>query len=678
MTFHKILLNCNIGLYTYRHNETLEVGRVVEVDFAGKCVIGIVFAVDYAFYEHEDETKNIINFYDILLPKQTLEMIDFVANYTLARHNQVLKMCLPFKTIKTTKARKTKEKPITEQKIYPLSPHQQQVVDALQNDGFGVSLIEGKTGSGKTQVYISQIAKILQNDASAQILVLIPEIGLSEGVFKKLSLAFGETNIALWNSSVYEGTKQKYYKQVYEGESNIVLGTRSALFLPFKNLKYIVVDEEHDQSYKQEEQVLYHARDMAIYRAKLANCAILLLSATPSVESQYNARIGKYTKFELNERFFDVEMPQIHLTDLRNEKLQNTKQIATSTIEAIDKVLKNGKQVLVFIQRRGYSPLLMCPSCWYKFTCPNCDVYLTYHQKQGCVKCHQCGHKRSNPKICPSCGVEPRKLKTAVNDFLKIGFGIERIEQELKDQFMFEPIITISSDTMSTPKKLREAVEQINNRQVSIIIGTQLISKGFHFKHVDLVCVLDADLGTNNIDFRGKERTYQLITQVAGRTGREINKGNVIIQTYNAKDKVLQAIAFYDAKQFYDTQIEERQKNELPPFTKQIAIVVSGGDKNQTLQAANILKKHLEQAAQHILDGGFSKDLEEGIETFVQVLGPAEAHIFYIKKKFRYRLLIVSSKNISMQPPIKKVLKGLDLKNSSITIKTDTTPFNFF
>jgi primosomal protein N' (replication factor Y) (superfamily II helicase) len=684
--YYKVILNLPFfRSFTYSSDKILEVGEVVQVPFGKIVALGIVTCQDYAYgmvsagrvsnslsyvesedlelegemeladdvFCQDDGIKAIEKTIGIKLSNNLIKLIEFTANYTISPIGMVLKLALPFKTF--TKPTKVESYEELKFNLKTLSPMQGLAVGQMLLNQFAVYLLHGKTGSGKTEVYLHKVAEVLRDSPSSQVLIMLPEIGLTGELFTKLQTYFGK-NVVLWNSSVGEAKKRRFYLDVASGRARIVLGTRSALFLPFKDLKLIVIDEEHDQSYKQEEVILYNARDMAIVRAVQDGVPVILASATPSVESQYNCLINKYKKIVLTERFFEVEMPQVELVNLKQNKLLKNSQFCQQTIDEIDRVLKKGKQVLIFCNRRGYAPIIMCSDCCYRFNCHSCDVFLTYHKFKKKLVCHQCGSNKNVPAACPACG------KT--NVFREIGFGVEKISEEISNHFMFVPKLMLSSDTLTTPKKLEEAIEQIKNNHVQVIIGTQIVSKGFHFKDIELVCILDGDFGSNSIDFRGKEKTYQLITQVGGRAGREGDRGKVLIQTYNPEDKVLNAIKDMDEDGFYTHQIQTRQTSLLPPFVKQISIIISSRDKLAGLGFAKTIIKELSNI--------FIK-----VGKSVEVLGPAEAQIFYIKKKFRYRVLLSFDKNTNPRPQIINYIQSINIPHS-ISIKFDADPFSFF
>ncbi len=680
MFYYKVAVNLPFfDPFTYASPTELSIGDVVAVPFGKNEALGFVMAKDdnhglpsgnksiaktkddeisdedneYQDFEIEDGIKEITLKLDIKLSPNLLELIRFTASYTISPLGSVVKLAVPFK--KFAKSHKEEKYEELEYNLKTLSPKQQEALEAMDGKGFNAYLLHGKTGSGKTEVYLHKAAAVLKASPNSQVLIMLPEIGLTNEVFAKLQSYFGK-NVVLWNSSVGEAKKRRYYADIACGRARIVLGTRSSLFLPFKNLGLIVIDEEHDQSYKQEEIILYNARDMAVVRARQEDIPIMLISATPSVESHYNYLTNKYKKIALTERFFDVEMPEIELINLKQNKLLKGSQFCQKTIDEIDRVLKKGKQVLIFCNRRGYVPIMMCADCCYKFCCHSCDVFLTYHKFKKKLMCHQCGHGKNLPDHCPACGKE--------GIFREIGFGVEKISEEISNQFMFVPTLVLSSDTLTTPKKLEEAVQKIKNKEVQIIIGTQIVSKGFHFKDIELVCVLDGDFGSGTIDFRGKEKTYQLITQVAGRAGREGERGKVIIQTHNPDDPVLSAIQKLDEDGFYANQVTTRQDHALPPFTKQIAIVCSSRDKLASLNFSKTVIRELSQ-------------ILKATNKPAEVLGPAEAQVFYIKKKFRYRVLITFDKSVNPRPQITNYIKNLTLP-SGVFLRFDADPYTFF
>jgi primosomal protein N' (replication factor Y) len=522
---------------------------------------------------------------------------------------------------------------------------------------FNVILFEGVTGSGKTEVYASVLIKILQENPQAQVLICLPEIGLTNALVERFERIFGQ-NITVWNSLISDGQRRENFKKITNGEGRIVLGTRSAIMLPFKNLQFAVIDEEHDHSYKQEEVISYHARDAVIMRAKIENFGVLLVSATPSIESEVNALAGKYKKVQLFDRFAEVLMPKISLIDLRKHKPAKGDFISPVLYEQIKQTVGRGKQVLLFINRRGYAPIVVCRECGDKIKCFNCDVSLTEHRSDFSWRCHKCDLRLKRADTCKACG--------AVESFQTMGLGIEKIREELMRNLPKFKTQIISSDTVSTAHKLRELFGLIESGFVDVILGTQIIAKGFHFKNLHLVGVLDADSGMFGEDFRGLERTYQMLTQVSGRAGREGEQGEVFIQTYEPDNNVLKAIMSYDRDKFYHNEVLNRKNFKLPPFSRQIGIVVSAYD--MELASTTAVK------FSEILKETFAK---HKLTDITAVFGPAAAPISFIRKRFRFRILINTPRNVHIQPILKEARSLIKLKQDA-KIKIDIDPTSFY
>ena len=543
-------------------------------------------------------------------------------------------------------------------KLAQLSQDQQKVAQQISQSLSTKKpcLLFGQTGSGKTEVYFKIISEILKQDEDSQVLLLLPEISLANIIKKRFCERF-ETEPILWHSSVSFGAKQRQYLQILKanGSGRVVIGTRSALFLPYQNLKLIIVDEEHDQSYKQDDVILYNARDMAVFCAKQYNANIILGSATPSIESFNNAIKGKYQLVELKNRFFDIQMPQIEIIDLRQKsnRMPNGTFICAQSRTKISEFVLSKKQVMIFLNRRGYAPVVVCKSCGGKIKCKFCDVHLTEHRKEGKIKCHQCGYSANTPEICPLC--------SAKDSIGVIGAGVERIEEEVISFLPESKIAILTSDILSSASKGAEIMNEIEKGKIDIIIGTQVISKGYHFANLRLVCVLDADFGLNMEDFRASEKTFQLLTQVAGRSGRETGiRGLVLLQTYSPENKTLQAISKYENDLFYKLEIESRKRFSLPPFIKQIAILVSSEDKQKAEDFAKEYAKSLE-------------NLE--LKNLV-VFGPVPAIISFVRLKYRFRLLLFYHKEDDIFEILYKHLTEYKTK-SGIAIKIDVDPVNF-
>jgi primosomal protein N' (replication factor Y) (superfamily II helicase) len=532
-----------------------------------------------------------------------------------------------------------------------LSDNQQNVVNDLKDkitaNKFSATLLDGVTGSGKTEVYLSAIEELFK-DESAQILIMLPEIALTSQVVNRFERRFGFTP-QTWHSGMTKSQKEKTWRKVNNGGTRLIIGARSALFLPYKNLKLIIVDEEHDNSYKQEEGVIYNARDMAVLRAKTEGFPIILASATPSIETMENVQSGKYELLHIPNRHGGAQMPDVDIIDMRTQKLDSKHFISRPLIEAIRKNIENGRQSLLFMNRRGYAPLVLCRTCGYRFKCEECSTWLVKHKYGAHFMCHHCGYRRPEPKTCPECESE--------DSLVSCGPGVERIEEEVREYFPDSNIALMASDSL-THKKMAELLDDILSNKIDIIIGTQVIAKGHHFPNLNLVGVIDGNLGLEGGDLRASERTYQLLHQVAGRAGREGRKGKVILQSYMPGNAVMQALKGWDRDGFVGAEMLSRNANSMPPFTRFAALIISGVEE----AAVSALARNIVNAAPRSND--------------VRVLGPVPAPIFMLRGKFRYRILIKTARNINLQNFIRQMLGGVKV-SSSVKVKIDIDPYNF-
>jgi len=431
---------------------------------------------------------------------------------------------------------------------------------------FSAFLLDGVTGSGKTELYLEAMAHIWQHDEAAQILILIPEISLVEQSIKRYEKRYG-TKPAIWHSQMRMQDRQLMRQGVIDGSIKCVVGARSGLFLPFKNLAMIIVDEEHDTSYKQEEGFRYHARDMAVMRAQIEKISIILASATPSMESYVNAEMGRYHKLVLRHRFGAATLPQVNLIDLKQNHLGKGKWIAEPLRKSIMEAAFNGEQSLLFLNRRGYAPLMLCQGCGYRIECPFCSAWVVYHRHFNFLKCHQCGQTSDLPKKCGSCG--------ATDKLTPCGPGVERLHEEVTLLFPHLKSVILSSDYQENSDTLRDLLEQVHNGDIHILIGTQMIAKGHHFPNLTCVGIVDADLGLKGGDFRAFERSFQMLEQVSGRAGRTKKQGQVYVQTYNPTHPVMTALADHDRDSFLDYEANNRLEAEYPPFGRMAALILS-------------------------------------------------------------------------------------------------------
>ncbi|HEV7456615.1 MAG TPA: primosomal protein N' [Roseococcus sp.] len=512
---------------------------------------------------------------------------------------------------------------------------------------FGVTLLEGVTGSGKTEVYLDAIAECLRQGRQA--LVLLPEIALSTQWLARFERRFGAPP-ALWHSELSSRTRRVTWRAVAEGTAPVLVGARSALFLPFPDLGLIVVDEEHETAFKQEEGVIYHARDMAVVRARLEHAACVLVSATPSLETITNAKDGRYARLALPQRHGGASLPEIRALDLRVTPPERGRFLAPPLVAAITETLARGEQAMLFLNRRGYAPLTLCRTCGHRMQCPNCTAWLVEHRAQRRLLCHHCGHTAPTPPACPECGAE--------HSLVPIGPGVERIQEEVAELFPEARRLVMASDTIPGPAAAAEAARQIEAREVDLIIGTQIVAKGWHFPHLTLVGVVDADLGLGGGDLRAAERTMQLLHQVAGRAGREAARGRVLLQSFAPDHPVMAALEADDLPGFLDAEAAQRAPGHWPPFGRLAALIVSSEDARAAERAAR--------------DLGLAAPEGEG----VQVLGPAPAPLALLRGRHRHRLLLKAPRGVRVQPILRDWLGRVDVP-ANVRVQVDVDPVGF-
>ncbi|MGQ0527944.1 MAG: primosomal protein N' [Alphaproteobacteria bacterium] len=521
------------------------------------------------------------------------------------------------------------------------------VTDFVRKGGYHAALLDGVTGAGKTEVYFEAVAEAIRQDKQA--LILLPEIALSNAFLDRFKARFGCAP-ALWHSHLSPAQRRIVWRGVAQGETKVVVGARSALFLPYADLGLIIVDEEHDPAYKQEDGVIYHARDMAVVRAHLAQIPVLLVSATPSLETIQNAWTGRYEHLHLPDRFGGARMPDIAIIDMRENKPGRQHFIAPKLKSIMEKTLADGEQVLLFLNRRGYAPLTLCRSCGHRMGCPRCTSWLVEHKKTGRLECHHCGYNLPIPKKCPQC--------TATDSFAACGPGVERIMEEVKQYFPDARMLMMVSDTAENNTLLKSMLDNIRDRQVDIIVGTQIIAKGHHFPHLTCVGVIDADLGLTGGELRAAERTYQLLYQVAGRAGREQKKGFVYLQTWMPDHRIMKALAAGERDKFLEVEAHERQAAHMPPYSRLAGIIVAGREEGKVIELAKALGRSAPQG--------------QGIQT----LGPAPAPMARLRGKYRYRLLVRADKNLPLQKIINKWVSKHKVP-SNIRVYIDIDPQSF-
>jgi primosomal protein N' (replication factor Y) len=512
---------------------------------------------------------------------------------------------------------------------------------------FSVSLLTGVTGSGKTEVYLDAIAEALRQ--GRQTLVLLPEIALSAQWLSRFRARFG-TEPALWHSEVSSAQRKRSWRAIAQGQAPVVVGARSALFLPFPDLGLVVVDEEHETAFKQEEGVIYHARDLAVLRARLSSTACVLVSATPSLETVFNAETGRYEACHLPSRHGGAALPEIRAIDLRAEPPERGRFLSPPLIAALRETFARGEQAMLFLNRRGYAPLTLCRACGHRVQCPNCTAWLVEHRAQRRLQCHHCGHAEPIPPACSECGAE--------GTLVPIGPGVERILEEVSELFPEARKLVMASDTIPGPAAAAEAARKIEDREVDLIIGTQVVAKGWHFPHLTLVGVVDADLGLAGGDLRAAERTMQLLHQVAGRAGRERNPGRVLVQSYSPEHPVMVALVADDLPGFLAAEKAARQPGHWPPYGRLAALIVSGEDQAAVDRAARAL--------------GLTAPAGAGL----QVLGPAPAPLALLRGRHRRRLLLKAERGIRVQPILREWLARADIP-ADVRVQVDVDPVAF-
>jgi primosomal protein N' (replication factor Y) (superfamily II helicase) len=535
----------------------------------------------------------------------------------------------------------------------------------VQAHAFSVTLLEGVTGSGKTEVYFEAVAAALE--AGRQSLILMPEIALTAQFLDRFAARFG-ARPGEWHSGVSARKRARLWHAVAQGDVKVVTGARSALFLPFPDLATLIVDEEHEAAYKQEDGVAYHARDMAVVRGQIEKSAVVLVSATPSIESRVNAAQGRYGHIRLATRFKAKALPAIAAIDLRVEAAPRGKWIAPRLVEAISKALAHGEQALLFLNRRGYAPLTLCRACGHRFNCPNCTAWLVEHRFRRALMCHHCGHIERRPTMCPAC--------EAVDSLAACGPGIERLAEEAAALFPRAKILALSSDFPGGTERLREEIEAISRGECDIVIGTQLVAKGHNFPRLSLVGVIDADIGLTSGDPRAAERTFQLLQQVTGRAGRFETAGRANIQTWQPEHPVMRALLSGDCERFYDEETNQRRRAGLPPFGRLAALIVSGKDS----ASAEVFARALTRAAYTLSPSDGWMLTPAGAlpkENELSLLGPAEAPIAVIRGRHRFRLLVRAPRAADLQGFLRALLAAGPREKGGVRVAVDVDPQSF-
>jgi primosomal protein N' (replication factor Y) len=531
-----------------------------------------------------------------------------------------------------------------------LSDDQAAAADSLAGTigkGFDPVLLDGVTGSGKTEVYFEAIAACLR--AGRQALVLLPEIALTEPFLKRFKARFGCDPVA-WHSDLRSSQRRRAWRGIASGEARVTVGARSALFLPYANLGLIVVDEAHEPSFKQEEGVQYHARDVAVMRARFEDIPVVLSSATPAIETRHMVELGRYRELRLRARFAGASMPEIRALDLTLDPPERGRWLAPTLVAELEANLIAGEQSLLFLNRRGFAPLTLCRHCGHRFQCPNCTAWMVEHRLMRRLACHHCGHVMPPPKACPECGEE--------DSLVACGPGVERIADEVAALFPDARTAIVTSDTIWSPAKAAEFVAAMDAGEIDIVVGTQLVTKGYHFPNLTLVGVVDADLGLQGGDLRAAERSFQQIQQVAGRAGRGDKPGRVLVQTHDPEAPVIAALVSGDIAGFYEAETEARREAAMPPFGRLAAIIISAEDSAEA-----------EAVARRI---GHAAPRQEGMAVF----GPAPAPLAMLRGRHRQRLLVHAARSLDVQDVIRDWLAPLEWSHK-VRVAIDVDPYSF-
>jgi primosomal protein N' (replication factor Y) (superfamily II helicase) len=715
-----LLLNAALGPLDYRvpHGMTVEPGSIVLAPLGPRQIAGVVWEPEHMPSDAEvgdNRLRNLVAAYDLPpIAAPLRRLIEWTANYYLAPPAAVLRMALSSasaldggRTVIEYRATGNVPERLTAQRAQALerigerqglvrelaaiadvsdgvirglvkvgaieaievavdapyaepdpdhappalSPVQRGVADtivaAVETRAFDPMLLDGVTGSGKTEVYFEGIAAAVK--AGRQTLVLLPEIALTEPFLKRFEARFGHLPVA-WHSDLRQSQRRRAWRAIASGEAKVVCGARSALFLPYRDLGLIVVDEAHETSFKQEEGVMYHARDVAVMRGAFEKVPVLLASATPAIETRQMVEIGKYRELKLPGRFGKAQMPEISIVDLTQDAPPRQRWLAPSLVAALHDTRERGEQSLLFLNRRGYAPLTLCRTCGHRFRCPNCTSWMVEHRLTARLACHHCGHVMPPPAACPECHEE--------DSLVACGPGVERIADEVAALLPEARTALVTSDTIWSPAKAAEFVNRMEAGDIDIVIGTQLITKGYHFPNLTLVGVVDADLGLQGGDLRAAERSFQQIAQVAGRAGRGEKPGRVLVQTREPSAPVIQALVTGDAESFYAAETESRREANAPPFGRYAAIIVSAENQAEALDTARLIGRKAPEV--------------EGMIVF----GPAPAPLAMLRGRHRQRLLVHARRALDVQDVIRQWLGALEWPRG-VRVAVDVDPYSF-
>ena len=628
--------------YNVPDGMNLQKGQLVVVPYRNKHKIGVVLETDIVSTAKKLKDIERIVSDDIVIHANMLEFIRKSAAYYLEEMGSMAKLMLPIDWIDH------KDEPLIQEfkniNLPILSPEQEDALQKISTNS--VSVLHGITGSGKTEVYFYLIKKALAEGKQA--LLMLPEIALSKQIVHRFEERFGSKAV-VWNSSITPAKKRKILLGIMSGSVRVVIGARSGLFLPYKDLGLIIVDEEHDHSYKQDEQILYNARDMAIFRAHIEKIPVILGSATPSLETFYNIQTGKYVEVILSSRFGDATLPDVVAIDMR--KKPKNSWISNELKTAIARKLEAREQVMLFLNRKGYAPLLVCSTCGHRATCGSCSTALVYHKSANKLNCHHCGYHAKAYVNCPECSSE--------NSMIPCGPGVERIHEEVSAYFPDANIQVMTREEMNTPKKASDVISNIMNGTTDIIIGTQIITKGYHFPKLTFVGVIDTDIGLSGGDLRSSEKTFQLLHQVGGRAGREQIKGMMYLQTFNPQSEFVRLLIEHDFNGFMKAELESRVTGHMPPISRMAALIMSGKNDIMVKRAMNDIVRNLPKTDRVI------------------VLGPAAAILSKLHNRYRYRIMLIADKQFNMQGYIANMLESLPAKILP-DLKVDIDPYHFY
>ena len=650
MNFPILLPNIFNHPFTYKSDIKLSIGDFVEVPFGKTKIIGVVWDNFEKNQNKNFKIKKIIRKLEIpKLKKKTINFLNWFSEYNIVPKGMALKLTLlsgrPVKKLDNKFYKDFSFK--LKKNSFELNVEQKESLKEMNNMNkkFNVHVLQGTTGSGKTIVYFETLKHILQK--GYQGLIMLPEIGLTNQFEKKFFEFFG-FKPAIWHSGISKKNKEIIWSGLTNGKISVVIGARSSLFLPFKNLGLIIVDEEHDQSYKQDEGIIFNARDMAISRASFENIPINLITSVPSIETYENIKKKKYTCSKLIRRYQNASLPKYEIINLNNVKMDKQSWLSKEIIQKVNFHLKKNDQVLFFLNRRGFSPSVLCKKCFNNFPCPNCSINLVYHKNKNNLLCHYCGFKSFLKRECS---------KEGFCEFIFCGPGVERISEEVKKSFPSKKIEIFSSDTMNK-KSSKEKLEKIINNEIEILVGTQLISKGFHFPNLNCIIVVDIDLSLMGHDLRSAEKNLQLYHQLSGRAGRTGSPSTIYFQTYNFNTKLIDDITNKNPEIFLDKEIEIRKKNNLPPFQRFISLILTGNKENELEKEALKFKLFISNN----ING--------------KILGPVSAPIFKLKSKYRVRLLIRGAKTLQLQNSLASIIPKYKFA-SGIKLSVDVDPISF-